>query len=245
MKAAAEVLAQTGVIPSRADAVNLSPPGPSESTAITTSARLEKPRLEGSHLRRIWERMTAIYAAKWTSAMGITPHDEHGALTVGADTWERALRDFTGIQIAAGLSACLNRGDSWPPSLPEFRLMCLQVPTLPQVRRELREDQIENYSAFALMVYRRLDPFLYRRADVKHAEAMLREAYEEATTALLRGEKLPELGGLLENRPDPPRPASPETVERCLREIRANLAGLDHDGSVPQGEGENLSETTR
>lgn len=151
---------------------------------------------------------------------------------------------MTGQQIAAGLTSCMTRADPWPPSLPEFRLMCMQVPTLAQVRRDLRENAIENFSAFTLSVYRRLDVFLYRRADVKYAEAMLRDAFEEATTALLRGEKLPELGGLVEHVPEADRPASPETVARCLKEMRQSLAGLDHGESVAQDEGADLSETS-
>jgi len=45
-------------------------------------------------------------------------------LTDTAQTWASALRDVTGQQLADGLRACLDRQDTWPPTLPEFKQLC-------------------------------------------------------------------------------------------------------------------------
>ncbi len=60
--------------------------------------------------------MTEIYGHKWTKAHG--DNDKHG-------TWLSGLGDVTPEQIAKGFRTCLTRTDAWPPSLPEFRAMCL------------------------------------------------------------------------------------------------------------------------
>ena len=86
-------------------------------------SKQSKPQQEGtftkgsllsSHYRRLWERMTEIYAHKWTSVYGVEP----------VDTWVRGLSDMEPDDIAKGLEACLTNGDGWPPSLPEFRQLC-------------------------------------------------------------------------------------------------------------------------
>lgn len=63
--------------------------------------------------------MTAIYGHKWASAYGETDAD---------DTWARGLHDVSPQQLAAGLHACLKRTDTWPPTLPEFIVLCKPEP---------------------------------------------------------------------------------------------------------------------
>lgn len=63
--------------------------------------------------------MAEIYGHRWTSNFG----DSHNARV----TWQKGLADRTPGQIAEGLRACLDRPDSWPPTLPEFRALCLPV----------------------------------------------------------------------------------------------------------------------
>jgi len=62
--------------------------------------------------------MTEIYGHKWTSHYGEA--DIEG-------TWARGLADMSGQELKAGFIACLNSGEAWPPSLPEFRVMCRPV----------------------------------------------------------------------------------------------------------------------
>lgn len=58
--------------------------------------------------------MTEIYGHKWASQYGDVP----------CDTWARGLADMSSADIGQGLKACLRSGEGWPPSLPEFRVLC-------------------------------------------------------------------------------------------------------------------------
>ena len=58
--------------------------------------------------------MTMIYGHKWTS---ISECDD--------GTWLSGLADITPEQIGHGLSRLLTESSDWPPSLPEFRNLCL------------------------------------------------------------------------------------------------------------------------
>lgn len=65
-----------------------------------------------------------MYGHRWTATFGETAINAQGELTETAKTWASALRDVTGDQLAAGLRACLEREDTWPPALPEFKQLC-------------------------------------------------------------------------------------------------------------------------
>lgn len=70
---------------------------------------------------QLWERMAEMYGHRWTSSYGT--EDANG-------TWRKGLAGLTPQQIGAGLVACLKRRprdgeDDWPPTLNEFRAMCL------------------------------------------------------------------------------------------------------------------------
>lgn len=58
--------------------------------------------------------MARIYGHKWTS---IAEADD--------GTWLAGLQDLKPSQIAIGLGNLLQAGTEWPPSLPEFRDLCL------------------------------------------------------------------------------------------------------------------------
>ena len=73
----------------------------------------------------LWERLTHLYGHKFSAAFGESAANPDGSLTDVAQTWAGALRGITGAQLAAGLRTCIGSGDAWPPSLPEFRAMCL------------------------------------------------------------------------------------------------------------------------
>jgi hypothetical protein len=59
--------------------------------------------------------MTEMYGHRWVSQQGEDPND----------TWVRGLMGLTGRQLGAGLVACRDSGEGWPPTLPEFRAACL------------------------------------------------------------------------------------------------------------------------
>lgn len=85
-------------------------------------------------IRVLWEKMAAIYGHKWVSSFG---ESDDG-------TWLRVLTGLTKEQIAAGLRACLDRDDVWPPGAAEFRKLCLPV-KVPAIHR--------NYVALPRPVY--------------------------------------------------------------------------------------------
>lgn len=74
-------------------------------------------------MTNLWERMTHIYGHKFASAYGESAIEGNN-LTEAAKTWASGLRGLTGEQIADGLRECINCGESWPPTLPEFVKMC-------------------------------------------------------------------------------------------------------------------------
>lgn len=59
--------------------------------------------------------MASAYGHKWTSSYG---ESDDG-------TWLAGLRDLTQDQMRDGLERVLTSGREWPPSLPEFRNICL------------------------------------------------------------------------------------------------------------------------
>lgn len=65
-------------------------------------------------LSELWIRMTELYGHRWLSQYGETP----------ADTWIRGLADMSTADLGTGIIACVKSGESWPPSLPEFRAYC-------------------------------------------------------------------------------------------------------------------------
>lgn len=67
--------------------------------------------------------MVQIYGHRWLSAYGDV--SKEGVMTETAKIWQKALGGVTYEQIAKGLTKCLESGNSWPPSLPEFRALCL------------------------------------------------------------------------------------------------------------------------
>ena len=47
-----------------------------------------------------------------------------GDLTEVAKTWASGLSGIAGEKIADGLRECIDCGEAWPPTLPEFVAMC-------------------------------------------------------------------------------------------------------------------------
>lgn len=68
--------------------------------------------------------MSETYGHRWTSSFGESPRPEHA--------WAKHLTGLNGKQIANGLAQLSNLdNEGWPPSAPQFRTMCLQMPGLP------------------------------------------------------------------------------------------------------------------
>lgn len=92
---------------------------PSEKSGEQTKSE-NSVMLSDKQVGQIWQRMAFMYGHRWTS--------NYGAEDDG--TWRKGLAGLTPAQIGAGLVKCLERRpqngeEDWPPTLNEFRDMCL------------------------------------------------------------------------------------------------------------------------
>ena len=76
--------------------------------------------LSETEIGQLWERMGMMYGHRWKTNYGI---EDDG-------TWRTGLAGLTQKQIGVGLVKCLERQqkngeEDWPPTLMEFRAMCL------------------------------------------------------------------------------------------------------------------------
>lgn len=177
-----------------------------------------------SRMRTLWLRMTEIYGHRWISAYGADA--EQGA----GQTWAKGLGGITAQQLAQGLSSALASSDAWPPTLPEFRSLCLGIPTFAAVKHELRTTGTGKRSPFMRQVWEFLDGYLFARATVETADRMLRDAYNLAAEYVMRGGHLPEpvVGEIEQKKPEKPAAASPETAKKHMDEIAKTL-GLNQE----------------
>lgn len=177
--------------------------------------------LAATKRRSLWTALAELYGHRWTSSYGDNP-DEGAALT-----WAKVLADMTPQQLADGLTACAKSADPWPPTLPEFRAMCLSIPSLHAVRCELLAGQKPAGSVtspFARLVWQHLDSHRWRMADADRADRLLREAYEAARSHVMAGGKLPEPLQAIAQEPAPkPKPSDPETAKAHLAKLSALL----------------------
>lgn len=220
----------------------------SASTANSTSssdpaATASSEPLAPEWLRQVWKRMAAIYPGTWAVRMGDSPqhpataidvdgierpHPRAGQLTVYGDTWAKGLTGLTGEQLARGLKACITRANRYLPDLGEFRALCIGIPSMSDIRTELRI-AMEERSPFALLVGRKLDWHAFRSVDWREAERMLRAAYDDARDAVMRGEPLPDPLPAIAKDNTPPKPKSPDVARAALTEINAMLRPYRED----------------
>lgn len=167
--------------------------------------------------------MAAIYGHRWASAYGDAPEDASGKLSVPGDTWSRGLSGVTEQQIGGGLNRCIASADPWPPTLPEFRALCLDIPTLAAVRADYRAGKV---SPFMRLLHQHLDVYRMRHAEADRSDRMFRDAYETAREHVMRGGALPPepvayIGPA--DEPEPIKPAAPEVVASVAEKLRSVL----------------------
>jgi hypothetical protein len=190
------------------------------SESLKTSGELESPAEKTQrisprllrHVETISKRFAAMYGHKWASSFD----DADG---LASDTWAKGLIGTTPKQLAHGLEACITRNDEWPPTLPEFRAMCLNVPSLAAVKAEFLNPQADR-SRFGLLVWRTIDAHAFRHADQFSANRLLTEAYEVAREQIMRGEPLPEHPKVLAHDPQVVRVADVQTVAKYAAELK-------------------------
>lgn len=169
----------------------------------------------------LWIGMADVYGHKWTSAYGADPAAGAGS------TWATGLCGLTSGQVSDGMQACIVSSNPWPPTLPEFRGMCLGVPSFAQVRT----DNGHPRHRFTVLCWRYLDGYAYRQASQERADRMLHDAYELAREHVMRGGSLPEVAeSMIEQERPRPKPASPESVKSAMQRIRDIL----HEGDTEQ-----------
>ena len=84
--------------------------------------------IDTARISRLWERMTALYGARWGLDYG-PAMDANGGLAPIATLWAEALSDFPNSALATALRQCLDRDQFTPPSLPEFLRLCGRAPS--------------------------------------------------------------------------------------------------------------------
>jgi hypothetical protein len=75
----------------------------------------------------LWQRMADLYGHRWLSAYGESTLLVEGApdrLSPTVGTWQRVLRGITPDELGAGIRACIDRAEEWPPSAGQFRQRC-------------------------------------------------------------------------------------------------------------------------
>lgn len=189
------------------------------------------PKLSESMLDKFWIRIAALFGHAWVSQYGDTPEG------VAGETWAAALAGLSGAQLADGLRETMKLGSDWPPSAPRFRMLCLSLPSLAQVRHDLRK-QNRDRMPFTRLTWEFLDGYSFAQAPQDKADRMLREAYDLTREHVMNGGALPEEVRYLEQAAaERPKPADPETVRKHLAEIRAALrAGDSSEGEKAEGE---------
>jgi len=146
-------------------------------------------------VKDIWLAMSSIYGHCWNSNHGLKPN------ALDLELWSEGLEGLDESQIKTGIKACFKRLDEWPPSLPQFRKLCLDIPSLMHVKQDMRQKQRSPFTTFVMGF---LDHWQYRQADQNQAEKLLRQAYELAVHQRMNGALLPEPpAALLENKPEP------------------------------------------
>lgn len=162
--------------------------------------------------------MTEIYGHRWSATFGEST-DGNSA----AETWAKGLAGVTGSQLADGLKACIASSDPWPPTLPEFRAMCLGIPSLVSIRAEINGKG--ERTPFAMLVWQRLDGYQFRQVSAKDADRMLVGAYEDAREFVMRGGELPVIAAAVEHQPKEFVPVSPEVAAKHMLDVRRELYG--------------------
>lgn len=143
------------------------------------------------YLWTFWKRMTAMFPGKWERENGVAPVKNGGELTIAGETWMQVLKGLRRSQIARGMSGCISEGREWPPNAPRFLTMCLDVPALASVEREMAPGRPQ--TGFTVLVRSLLDLHVYASAeDGFQQRRMLQDAYERAVKHVVEGKPLPE-----------------------------------------------------
>lgn len=206
-----------------------------EAMTSTANTALAEPQ-PAPVMCRLWHRMGAIYGHRWSSAYG----EDATAQGEAGEVWAKGLAGLTARQIGDGISAAMASADPWPPTLPEFRALCLGIPSYATVAHQIARPAPEQ-SRFVRLVWQRIDGWRFGQAPTQESERMLRSAYEAAREHVMRGGALPEPSIAIEAaKPREAKPASPEVVKAAMDKIAASIGAVevtpDHDLAAAEAE---------
>lgn len=157
--------------------------------------------------------MVGIYGHKWTSAFG----DDPGG--IGGKQWALTLAGLSRASIDTGLDACRNSTDEWPPTAPQFKARCLDIPSSAFVRHDLGTRS----HGFTRMVWEHIEPWRFSHANTREAEQQFRDAYAVAVERRMQGEAFPVEPPAIEHVKRPYVPADQPTARQALKAIKAAL----------------------
>lgn len=83
------------------------------------SAKYTAPALPDEWAERIFQRLENFYLVKWVDSFGSIPRERV------KQAWAEELAGYSAQEIKRGLDACKTK--PWPPTLPEFLVMCRPV----------------------------------------------------------------------------------------------------------------------
>jgi len=172
---------------------------------------------------RLWEAMADVYGHRWVSSYGADPQKGAG------QTWAKGLAGLTGHQLAAGIESCITSAESWPPTLPEFRALCLGIPPLAAVRLDR-----EKVTPFTRLVWQHLDGYRMKQVSADQADRMLRDAYELAREHVMRGGALPEPSKAIAHEEREIHPLPPEEAAKRIEAIKAELGVKPEPKPAPE-----------
>ena len=137
----------------------------------------------------IWRRMIILYDSKFTSKMGLGI-DDNGFLTEAASVWGDELSGVELPDLKHGFSQLRLNYPDWPPSVLEFRSLCLSgklvgVPGLDEIVSILVTVSVRQGSLsarykhpLALSISKSVDMFALRTASTVIAKSIVKPIYE-------------------------------------------------------------------
>lgn len=153
----------------------------------TVSAENEKQpaNLSFAKFSEFFAIMGGLFGHRWTSQYGDDPGGN------SAKVWIDSLNKLTVRQIAEGVK--FYRAESlgeWPPTIPEFRRVCLGAPSIAQVKADIRNSTV---TPFSLMVRGHIDTYRLKQSSQKDADRLIEDAYAIALADLASGKPLPQV----------------------------------------------------
>lgn len=173
----------------------------------------------------LWQRMADLHPFRWIPGVGEWSPD-----SPAVKAWASALRGITGAMLARGLQAWVRKGQAWPPSAGEFRVLCVSdgLPDFEAALQEGRTAARGNWSAHAwshpvvyVMAYD-IGTWNFQQMLERDLQKAARVAYDRACTRWRNGDDLTAPQPLRLEAP-PKRPPNPDLAAKHMTDLAALL----------------------